>query len=351
MTDRIHGPDVLRGFAAVGVVFFHVLYVSGLPINNIAHSIVGRFDFFVRLFFTISAFSMMYAYHGKLNSSSDLRWFYLKRFFRIAPLFYSIIIFNTVYGIINADNLAGFYDYILSFTFLFPFVPGKEGSIVGGGWSIGVEMLFYIFFPLMISFIRTFRTAFVLLIIFNLIAIIGHEYFNHYLDGNLRTYGLLFYLSHIQYFIIGIAVYYLFENTKNNNIYSKKFNSIFIAIIFLLIIIYFKFWTMIPEEVILSIGLFCLVYFSSLGISTYIDNSITRYFGLISYSIYLIQFPVISLLKDYGFYTLISNVLSSDLRIFIASSVFTILTILSIFILTYHYIEKPGMRLVRLLTK
>ncbi len=68
MQNRIHGPDVLRGFAAIGAVFFHVLYLSGLLTNNIAQGMVGRFDFFVRLFFVISAFSMMYTYHDKLDS-------------------------------------------------------------------------------------------------------------------------------------------------------------------------------------------------------------------------------------------------------------------------------------------
>lgn len=69
MQDRIHGPDVLRGLAALGVVMFHVLYLSGIPINETAAAITGRMDFFVRVFFVLSAFAIGHAYYSRMSST------------------------------------------------------------------------------------------------------------------------------------------------------------------------------------------------------------------------------------------------------------------------------------------
>ncbi len=349
--SRIHGPDVLRGFAAVGVVFFHVLYVSGLPVDVIAKAVVGRFDFFVRLFFVISAFSITYAYYGRLNSINDIRWFYLKRFFRIAPLFYFVIALNAAVAVIGSNNLPGLYGYLLSFTFLFPFAPAKVNSIVGGGWSIGVEWMFYAFFPLILSFVRSWRLALFASIPFIFIAVLGHKHFGLYLDGSLRVYGLLFFLSHIQYFLVGIAVFYLFIGTDRTIFHSKQLNGILVVAIVAFIVIYFKFWSKFPEEIILSVGSFFLVYLSSRGLPSYLDNVVTRYLGLISYSIYLMQFPVIGAFKNYGFYSYISSVIKGDLLAYTASSLVTILTVLFISALTFKYVEKPGMKLIMLFSK
>lgn len=345
--NRIHGPDVLRGFAAVGIVFFHVLYMSGLPINEMVRSVVGRFDFFVRLFFVISAFSMTYAYRERLNSLNDIRWFYLKRFFRIAPLFYFVIALNTVISISNSRALPSFYDFLLSVTFLFPFTPGKIGGMVGGGWSIGIEWLFYAFFPLITSFIHTCRLALIVSIPFVIIAILGHEHFGFYLDGKLRVYGLLFLLSHIQYFIVGIAAYHLFSDTAIN-FHSKQINGFLVILIFSFIVIHFKFLPEMPEEVVLTFGSFFLVYLSSHGLPSYLDNIGTRYLGQISYSVYLMQFPIIHAFRKHGVYSYIANVVKGDLTIFAISSLATIITILIVSAVTFRYIEKPGAKLITL---
>lgn len=349
MKKRIHGPDVLRGFASVGVVFFHVLYLSGLPVNATAHSVVGRFDFFVRLFFVISAFSMTYVYHERLNSLPDIRMFYLKRFFRLAPLFYFIIALNTILTLNYSRPLPGLYDFILSITFLFPFSPGKHGSIVGGGWSIGIEWIFYILFPFTLSFIRTYKAALIVSVPLIIIAILGHEYFISFADGSLRNFGLLFFLSHIQYFIVGIAAFYLYSITDNEKHHSKQLNGFFIVTIFIFIVIYFKFWARIPEEIVLSVSSFFLVYLSSYNLPFYLDNVITRYLGKISYSIYLMQFPIIQYFREWGIYSYISSFFNGyDLLIYLASCLVTIITVIIISMITFKYIETPGKRLITL---
>ncbi|MDR6929405.1 acyltransferase family protein [Pseudomonas sp. BE134] len=145
--ERIHGPDVLRGIAAIGVVFFHVLYLSGIPIHSVGMALVGRFDFFVRIFFVLSAFSMAHAYYSRLTGIEAMRNFYLKRFFRIAPLFYFVLLFGVLYTIVMGRSVPGGFDLLLTTSFLFPFVPGKHDGLIGGGLVYRRRMDFLRVFP------------------------------------------------------------------------------------------------------------------------------------------------------------------------------------------------------------
>lgn len=206
--ERLHGPDILRGFAALGVVAFHIYYISGMPKTPEFGALFGRFDYLVRLFFAISAFSILYAYHDRLNSKDQIRAFYKARLFRIAPLFYFIL------GLVLIKNLFSGalppkYDIVLSATFLFPFVPGKHGSLVGGGWSLGIEWMFYIFLPLLISAITSTRAAIITWAITCFIATFRYENFPPgTTSAPLHEYSILFFLSHLQYFIVGMICFY-----------------------------------------------------------------------------------------------------------------------------------------------
>lgn len=340
--SRLHGPDVLRGFAACGVVFFHVLYLSGIPINHLSMIVVGRFDFFVRLFFALSAFSIAYAYSNRLNSVDELKDFYFKRFRRIAPLFYFILLWGTAYSLYMHSQLPNFYDYLLSATFVFPFVPGKHGSLVGGGWSIGIEWMFYAFFPILFATIRGYRSAFIAWLLFTTIAILGRNYFHSFLGGQLREYGLLFFLSHLQYFIIGIAAFHIYHQRINAQQNNKQLNGVLLVATIILTIIYFRFQFIVPEELALSISIFILVFFSILNLPAWLDNSITRHIGLISYSIYLVQFPVIQILSEHGFYSKINSIVDDGLFAYIFASIITLLIVIAVSMLTYRWIEKPG---------
>lgn len=209
--NRIHGPDVLRGIAAIGVVFFHVLYLSGLPIHPSGMAAVGRLDFFVRIFFVLSAFAIAHAYYNKLTDIESVRIFYLKRFFRIAPLFYFVLLFGVLYTLAMGRSAPGGFDLLLSSSFLFPFVPGKHDGLIGGGWSIGVEWIFYAFFPLMLALIRGWRSALGAWFLLCAIAVMGRPYFNQFVGGELRVFGLLYFLSHAQYFVVGLFLFHLFN--------------------------------------------------------------------------------------------------------------------------------------------
>jgi peptidoglycan/LPS O-acetylase OafA/YrhL len=86
--------DSLRGFAIIGVLIAHtglygnVAYPSLL--RNLAEIDVGPRG--VQLFYVVSAFTLCVSFSKRRNiEKHPIRNFYVRRFFRIAPLFYLAI--------------------------------------------------------------------------------------------------------------------------------------------------------------------------------------------------------------------------------------------------------------------
>ncbi|ATA52813.1 hypothetical protein CKY39_06000 [Variovorax boronicumulans] len=108
----------------------------------------------VQLFFVVSAFTLCVSFTRRAAEPKRLRAFYLRRFFRIAPLYYFAIPFYLAVRILR-DRLGGtesFEIYSLlamasNILFIHGFVPEGNNTIVPGGWSIGTEMAFYALFP------------------------------------------------------------------------------------------------------------------------------------------------------------------------------------------------------------
>ena len=107
----------------------------------------------VQLFFVASAYTLCLSASRRAEPVSS---FYIRRFFRIAPLYYFAIVLYAIVAYVQArfggvDRTA---DYsLLNITsnvlFVHGLVPSANNSIVPGGWSIATEMMFYAIFPLL----------------------------------------------------------------------------------------------------------------------------------------------------------------------------------------------------------
>ena len=156
----IHG---LRGLAALAVVLYHTVHLVGITPPDFLEFIGRDFGYSVHLFFILSAFSLYYSTESLTNRPNWIPEYFLKRFFRIAPLFYFVIALEIARQIVFARRIVtDFNSILLNMTFTFGFVPFS--GFVWGGWSVGVEMIFYAIFPVLILTIRTHRSALVLLV-------------------------------------------------------------------------------------------------------------------------------------------------------------------------------------------
>ncbi len=140
---RVHSLDVLRAMAILSVIFYH------LPKND--HQIVIRAlthfgNLGVDLFFVLSGFLIggQLFTQSKSTNPISIKSFYLRRFLRTLPNYYFILLVNIfVFGISNYDwrylffaqNFGGLYQFTHS-------------------WSLCIEEHFYLFFPLIVSFLH-----------------------------------------------------------------------------------------------------------------------------------------------------------------------------------------------------
>ena len=143
----------LRGLAALSVVLFHLHHLTGLALPPALGFIATHFGLGVQLFFVLSAFSLCYSTVDSIGREDWVRDYLIKRYFRIAPLFYTMLAawltLFTLRGVsFEASNLG------LNVLMIYNFVPGKHESVVAAGWTIGVEILFYLFLPILLLTLR-----------------------------------------------------------------------------------------------------------------------------------------------------------------------------------------------------
>ncbi|MFB9270160.1 acyltransferase family protein [Bradyrhizobium erythrophlei] len=158
MTTRNQSLDLLRGVAILMVVLSHCADRATSVIPGFAALVQDYGQLGVQLFFIVSGYTMMLTYGGKVDLSAAGS-FYLRRVFRIVPLFWIAILFYL--AISNGEGIrhwapdgVGVTDIVLTFLFLHLSSPTAFNSVVPGGWSIAVEMQFYLLFPLIIRLFR-----------------------------------------------------------------------------------------------------------------------------------------------------------------------------------------------------
>ncbi len=135
--------DGLRGLCAILVMAYHYLSWNGME-----HFQLGTFG--VYMFFILSGFSIWHVYGYTDINRASLRAFYVARLARIFPLYFLV----SLYSYYDSVTLKTF---LLNATFLFGLAAPGLTSGITGGWSIGIEWVFYLMFPLFWIFLPGIR--------------------------------------------------------------------------------------------------------------------------------------------------------------------------------------------------
>ena len=154
---RVESLDILRGLMALAVAFYHFTTVIPVfqPGRFMAYTSAKAGNYGVQGFFIISGFCFFYLYTGDSFRGRGLWVFHLKRFLRIAPLYYAAVGANLLLGLGMArfsSSRMVWENFTLTFGLFQP-----NHALVEGGWSIGIEYVFYLTFPLLAWCASRFR--------------------------------------------------------------------------------------------------------------------------------------------------------------------------------------------------
>ena len=150
-TKKYDYIDALRGIAILGVMLVHSRGIVE-PSSYILSKISSAGSRGVQLFYIASALTLFLSMSSrKKTERHPYICFFLRRFFRIAPAFYTaIIVYSLYYGLAPrywAPNGIDWWYIPLTAMFLHGWHPETITSVVPGGWSIAFEMTFYLFVP------------------------------------------------------------------------------------------------------------------------------------------------------------------------------------------------------------
>ncbi|MBP1629001.1 MAG: hypothetical protein H6Q00_3476 [Holophagaceae bacterium] len=148
-SSRVESLDILRGLMALAVAVYHLsiwtqLFDSGTELNRLV-ALLGNYG--VEGFFIISGFCFFHIYGETTWNRQALQSFHIKRFFRIAPLYYVAVLLNLILGQARGPDPSArmlVENFTLTFGLFHP-----NHALVLGGWSIGIEYVFYMAFPLL----------------------------------------------------------------------------------------------------------------------------------------------------------------------------------------------------------
>ena len=290
---HIRSLDALCGFAAVGVIFVHSAMFSGQS------GVIEQAGFFgqrgVQLFYMVSAFALFYSLTerstGEIHPTLN---FFVRRYFRIAPLFYTSILANVFYQHILKEppilsKVLSKGDILLGVFFLHGIFPATANSVAVGGWSVAVETSFYILVPFLFAQIKTLLSASTWLlascIACPILAMIG-DYFAPGAEWYTFFHWVWFPIQ-FPVFLLGICTFHLSKLVPQNAKWSAL----------LLVFAAEQFIASLPISI-------TSLYTSShafvpliLGLLTHnwklFVNSFTIFLGKISFSIYLMHFYVL----------------------------------------------------------
>ena len=324
---RIKVLDGMRAFAILMVLMYHSAIVFSAPLvvkigagelqNIIYNGWVG-----VDLFFVLSGFLITSQLLHKTLNMRNLNTYAMRRFFRIAPTYYTIVIaaliinfyLIPVFGMQQEITFSWFAQtwavpLLAHLVFLHDYF-GREPSINGLFWSIPVEVKFYFLLPVilfLLARIKAPKGRIIAVAAFFVFYVLGKSFLIYGRYGSDAVHFETFFMEirspfHLSLdgLIIGVLCAFILNNPVATAIkpHSLLTNMLFSAGLLLFFItallphltesqaLFFDQILMIPICAF-SFGLMLIGLVKGCFASTFFENGFLRFFALISYSLYL----------------------------------------------------------------
>lgn len=340
--------DGIRFFSILLVIlfhfygYFHARFDSGILEKADAYNWLTIFLLHgnrgVQLFFVLSGFILCLPFcEHFLNGKKrvDLKRYFLRRLTRLEPpyiismvgIFVALIFFN-------GDSFSQLFPSLLaSLVYLHGPIFNAAPRVSVVAWSLEVEIQFYLIAPLLF---QVFRISPIIrrgiLVLATFIFILVQHFF-------LRSDLTL--VSHIQYFFVGILLADLYVSKVWVSFFQKHFISIMVLAIATLAGVMPLKGVLIAQLVFPAL-VFFLFYAILINpiLKKVFSYSFIPIIGGMCYSIYLLHYPVISLIGRMSKYLKVTNYFLPNLLIQAALIIVPVLLVGGIF---YYFIERPFM--------
>jgi peptidoglycan/LPS O-acetylase OafA/YrhL len=359
--EKLAYVDVLRGVAILMIITIH----TSLPVSGLSN-FVGYIDRYgqmgVQLFFVASAYTLCHSFVSRANEPKPLTSFFIRRFFRIAPLYYLAIViyflWEPVIHILSIIKLPGseynFGSIGANILFVHGFIISANNNIVPGGWSIGTEMAFYALFPIIFALFSWAYRRWGILSLYGLVGlsiylnILVQLTIEHFLSVTIVNNGFIYFnlFNQLPVFLLGMTIFFHHQD-RIPLPGSISAQMIFFGVMTITIAIAIQ----QPEHWLLRIiptcsGISFMLLLNILKESNY-SNSFLEQIGRVSYSMYIFHFMFAWYLVV-GMAMLLGKEILPELVLIFSVVLVTGFTY-SIGKLSQKYIETPGIQLGKLL--
>lgn len=294
----------------------------------------------------------------------------IRRFFRIAPLFYvGILFYLLVNGVAPSQWVPEgirWYHILSTATFVNGLYPTTINSVVPGGWSIAVEMSFYVLVPTLVRWITTLPRAIAATLGAVFFSLIMHSLGQRFYIAPSPAYNFIFSFfleswlpAQLPIFLLGFVLFFILQGNVAVGADPNKAQRQKTSLLLLTISTYITLTFMVspdlkylPDVIMYGVAFLLLAW----GLALYpwlpLVNPIIGYIGKVSFSCYLVHFfvvfTIIPRLLDSGLIAGLVTIPLVKLAVFYGLGV--ALTVL-LATLTFNLIEMPGMNLGKILIK
>jgi len=314
----------MRGYAAVWVMAAHVIgaFLSGFPplLDHVLN--LGRNGIFV--FFVLSAFTITLSLQRGFNPVE----YALKRFLRIAPAYYVMLVvmlpLGGSYWAIHFNTPYDFTSFVYHISFLNWIDFRQANNALGVEWTLSIEMLYYLLLPAIIAISKSTSGGILLLVVG-----VAALFYPHAVEVSVAHKWAPW--PYLICFVSGVLAYRLWTSVA----YAKIFKSGFLIPVLVLALMLSPRPGNLEFDLLWWSFITCCFLFCghSSAAKVFFENKAALFFGRISYSLYLVHLPIAGVVSKFvsGWFGVALTLIAS-----IAAAIFL-----------YRYVEVRGQMIGR----
>jgi peptidoglycan/LPS O-acetylase OafA/YrhL len=358
--------DALRGIAVLGVVAVHT--VQNFPWRR-AEPVLYYGAFGVTLFYIVSAFSLCLSLDQRRRvERHPILNYAIRRFFRIAPMFYVAIVIYLLKPLVLPArsapvildpitwSLEGWHVLVTAL-----FVNGWHyqsiNLVVPGGWSVAVETNFYLLLPFLFRRATSLRRALTLTGASIIASVVLRKVLYLLVASRippadmpgLNVFAGLWLPNQLPVFMLGIVMFRLVDRAalaEPEKISGRRVAAVYAGLVAAVLFVRFAppraerlFSEHFQIATVLLFGSLLLAYRPY----RLLVNSVTAYIGRVSYSVYLMHFVALQLVL-WTARSWFTPTFHATVPLAVAFPVVLALAV-AISSVTYRLIELPGQKL------